>query len=269
MQGLGNDFVLIDRRRQDVPLDAVTVRRIADRRLGVGCDQVLALDAGPGRALSYRIFNASGEQVEHCGNGVRCVARYLAFGDELAPGETVTVVAGDRDVVLALDADGRVSVDMGVPEFDPVRIPLARSSRAERYEFTLPGGRVVAGGAVSMGNPHLVLEVADVETADVAGLGPLLERHPDFPNRVNVGFAQFDAADRLRLRVYERGVGETPACGTGACGAVAGGRVWGRLTERVSVELRGGTLEVAWGGGDDSLSMTGPAELTFEGRIEL
>lgn len=269
MQGLGNDFVLIDRRDRDVPLDPATVRRIADRRFGVGCDQVLALERGPGGVLSYRIFNGSGEEVEHCGNGVRCVARYLAFGDELCAGETVAVVAGDRDVLLTLEPDGRVRVDMGVPEFEPARIPLARPARAERYEFTLPGGRVVTGGAVSMGNPHLVLEVSDVVTADVAGLGPVLERHPDFPNRVNVGFAQFAGSDDVRLRVYERGVGETPACGTGACAAVAVGRAWGRLAERVSVELVGGTLEVAWRGGDDSLSMTGPAERTFEGRIEL
>jgi len=269
MQGLGNDFVLVDRRAHEMPTDAATIRHLADRRRGIGCDQVLVLERADDGGIGYRIFNASGEEVEHCGNGVRCVARYLARTGELADGASIAVATGDRTVRLTLADAGRVRVDMGRPEFEPARVPLSRTRRADRYDLVLDDGRTVTGGAVSMGNPHFVMIVPDVDDADVAGLGPVIERHADFPNRVNVGFAQFVAADTLRLRVFERGVGETPACGTGACAAVAVGRLWGRLGPEVRVELTGGTLEVAWAGGDDSLWMTGPAELSFEGRIEL
>lgn len=270
MQGLGNDFVLIDTRTETFVPSEQAIRALADRRLGVGCDQVLLVAAPSvaGARVDYRIFNASGEEVEHCGNGVRCVARYLLARGELALGARATVNIGGRTVTVMPTSADAVQVDMGVPEFSPQAIPLARAQRANTYRFALPSGDAVVAGVVSMGNPHVVIAVADVATAPVATLGPAMESHVDFPKRVNVGFLQVMRPDFVRLRVYERGVGETPACGTGACGAVAVGRLWGQLAERVRVALPGGELEIAWPGEGAPLHMTGPAQWVFEGSLE-
>jgi diaminopimelate epimerase len=269
MHGLGNDFVLLDERAGSFGLDPTALRRLADRRFGVGCDQVLSLVPArdPRAVAAYRVFNADGSSAEHCGNGVRCVARYLARRGEVADGRlTLEIGAGLSE--LELLADGRVRVDMGRPRFAPAAIPLAMATEQARYRLDVAGS-TRDFGAVSMGNPHAVIEVAELETAPVAAIGSALQEHPAFPQRVNVGFMQVLDARRVRLRVFERGAGETLACGTGACAAVAIGRRWGRLGDAVTVELRGGTLEVAWDGvSDHPLWMTGPATFVFEGTYE-
>lgn len=269
MHGLGNDFVVIDALTQPVRLTNEQVRLLADRRLGIGCDQVLLVEAPrvPEADFRYRIFNADGGEVEMCGNGARCFARFvrdngLTTKDRLA----VETLAGI--VRLELEPDGQVTVDMGVPQFEPARIPFVAPAQATRYALEV-GDETVEIGAVSMGNPHAVLRVADVASAPVARLGPPIERHTRFPRRVNVGFMQVIDPARIRLRVFERGAGETPACGTGACAAVAVGRIQGLLAERVTVELPGGTLVVSWGGTGQPVRMTGPATRVFDGRIEL
>lgn len=268
MHGLGNDFVLLDGRKGLAALTPALLARMADRRLGIGCDQILLIEPADLDAadVRYRVFNADGSSAEHCGNGVRCVAHYLARRGEVA-GSEVRVQIGERIFRLGLVAGGEVRVEMGIPEFAPVRIPLAAPEEADRYTFDFNGERY-AFGAVSMGNPHAVFEVPDVAMAPVSTLGPLLQQHPLFPARVNVGFMQVVAPDEIHLRVHERGVGETPACGTGACGAVAVGRRWGRLGERVTVHLPGGKLDIAWAGAGHMLYMTGPATHVFEGSYE-
>lgn len=269
MQGLGNDFVLLDLRAQHLSLQAAELARLADRRYGVGCDQILVLETPelPEAAVRYRVFNADGSAAEHCGNGVRCVARYLQLRGEAAAGALKVQIA-ERCYTLELQADGQVRVEMGVPVFAPDGIPLAAAQEALRYELDFEGSRL-AFGAVSMGNPHAVFLVDDIELAPVATLGAQLQAHPLFPVRVNAGFLQVKDAGHVLLRVFERGVGETPACGTGACAAVAVGRRWGLLGADVLVTLRGGQLRIEWEGPGSVLYMTGPAELVFEGSITL
>lgn len=269
MQGLGNDFVVLDLRARELPLDPTVLARLADRRYGVGCDQILVLDAPTlaDAAVRYRVFNADGTAAEHCGNGVRCVARYLQLRGEAGTG-ALKVQIGERSYSLDLLADGEVRVEMGVPVFSPSRIPLALENEAARYELAFDG-RTFAFGAVSMGNPHAVFQVHDIETAPVARLGAFLQAHPLFPARVNAGFLQVTDAAHVLLRVFERGAGETPACGTGACAAVAVGRLWGLLGPDVLVTLRGGRLRIEWAGPGEILYMTGPAGEVFEGNIVL
>ncbi|MBL8250358.1 MAG: diaminopimelate epimerase [Candidatus Competibacter sp.] len=268
MHGLGNDFVVIDGINQAVALDPARIRRLADRHFGVGCDQVLLVEA-PDRSdvdFRYRIFNADGGEVEQCGNGARCFARFvrdqgLIDRDELR----VSTAAGV--LVLRVQPDGQVAVDMGRPRWEPAEIPFFATERAQVYPIAADGLEMEIG-AVTMGNPHAVLNVDDVSQAPVAHLGPLLERHGRFPQRANVGFMQIVAPDRIRLRVFERGVGETLACGSGACAAVAVGRMWRRLASEVRVALKGGELTVSWPGEGETVTMIGPAETVFEGRIE-
>ena len=270
MHGLGNDFVLLDQRERDYALTPTQIAHLADRRLGVGCDQLLFLEnpGAAGAAARYRVFNADGSSAEHCGNGIRCVARYLQLRGE-APVGTVRVEIGNEVFELTLLADGQVRVDMGRPRFAPADIPLAVAAEAERYALSFEG-QAHHFGAVSMGNPHAVFAVDATATAPVASLGAALQDHALFPRRVNVGFMQVLDPARIRLRVFERGVGETQACGTGACAAVAVGRRWRRLAAQVLVELRGGELIIAWDGDPHhSLWMTGPAAFVFEGSIEL
>ena len=269
MHGLGNDFVVIDALTRSIRLSAEQVRLFADRHLGVGCDQVLLVEAprSPEADFRYRIFNADGSEVEMCGNGVRCLARFvrehgLTTKDRL----TVETLAGL--VHLELEPDGQGTVDMGTPQLEPADIPFIAPARAVRYPLEVAGGTVEIG-AVSMGNPHAVLQVEDVATAPVARLGPLIERHERFPRRVNVEFMQVIDPAHIRLRVHERGAGETLACGTGACAAVVAGRLQGLLGERVTVELPGGTLRIDWNEEGAPVRMTGPATRVFEGRIEL
>lgn len=266
MQALGNDFIVIDATATPVDLDQATVRHLADRRLGVGCDQVLVLEPGrDGCDFGYRIFNADGGEVEHCGNGVRCVARRVRdLG--LSPDERVTFAVGSRQIETRLLANGNVAVDMGVPAFDPAALPFQAEHEQDRYPLTA-GDTEVEIGAVSMGNPHAVIAVADVADAPVTTLGPLIETHAAFPQRVNVGFMAVHDRGHISLRVWERGAGETPACGTGACAAVAAGRRWGLLDPAVRVTLTGGDLVIDWAGGDNPLWMTGRATTVFHGYL--
>ena len=268
MHGLGNDFVVIDGIRQTVVLDPARIRRLADRHFGIGCDQVLLVEASdrPDADFRYRIFNADGGEVEQCGNGARCFARFVRDRG-LTDKDDLRVTTAGGLLRLQVQPDGRVAVDMGQPELEPAEIPFFADRRARRYASAADGMDLDIG-AVSMGNPHAVLVVDDVDRAPVAHLGPLLERHGRFPKRANVGFMQIVAPDHIRLRVFERGAGETLACGSGACAAVVAGRLWGLLWPNVRVALRGGELTVHWAGEGESVLMTGPAENVFEGWIE-
>lgn len=275
MQGAGNDFVVLDGMHAPVRLDATQVRRLADRRFGVGADQVLLVEppTAPGIDFNYRIYNSSGEEVEHCGNGARCFVRYV-HDRGLTTQRTVRVQTVNTVLELRLDDDGQVTVDMNRPRFDHADIPFEAAGlqpQAEgHFELWPLAADAPAGFAVlSMGNPHAVLRVADVDTAPVAMLGPRIECDAHFPRRVNVGFMQVLSRSAVRLRVHERGAGETLACGTGACAAVVAGIRLGWLDPRVQVQTRGGNLSIAWPGGNATVAMTGPAVTVFEGEIDL
>jgi|CXWL01.1.fsa_nt_gi diaminopimelate epimerase len=265
MHGLGNDFVLI--RGDDVPLPSPErIRLLADRRRGIGFDQLLWIEAAKraGDDIHYRIFNTDGSEAEQCGNGARCIARLVA-----RPGQQdLRLGHGTGSVRARLEADGTVSVEMAVPEFRPALVPFKSQQQALRYDLSA-GADTFEVGVVSMGNPHAVLQVDDVESAPVQRLGPLLERHERFPNRANIGFMQVIAPNRIRLRVFERGVGETAACGTGACAAVVVGRAWSLLEPQVTVELPGGTLQIRWQGPGHPVWMTGEAVTVFEGMVQV
>ena len=266
MHGLGNDFVVIDGVSTPRRLDTECLRFLGDRHRGVGCDQILLVEAaqGPGD-LSYRIFNADGREVEQCGNGARCVARFVRDRG-LAGSDRMTLSTLGGLIHTQLLGDGRVAVDMGIPRFEPAEIPFEARDQAASYALEVDGVTYEIG-AVSMGNPHAVLCVERVETAPVAQLGPAIERHPRFPNNANVGFMQIANRGHIRLRVWERGAGETAACGTGACAAVALGRHRHWLDESVTVALPGGELVITWAGADNPLWMTGPAETAFHGTL--
>jgi diaminopimelate epimerase len=265
MHGLGNDFVVI-RADGHTPPDAPTIRRLGHRRTGIGFDQLLWLE--PARAgdadIYYRVFNRDGGEVEQCGNGARCVARLLA---DTTPRELILEHAGGTSRAIVGD-DGRVSVDMGAPEFRPEIIPFIADAEQPTYSIEVDDD-VVEIGAVSMGNPHAVVTVESVDDAPVETLGPLLENHARFPNRANIGFMQVVASDRVRLRVYERGVGETRACGTGACAAAVIGRSVQNLDEKITVELPGGELTVQWEGPGAPVWMTGESVTIYQGTVEI
>jgi diaminopimelate epimerase len=269
MQGVGNDFVVIDALRQRIDMQPALARRLADRHFGIGCDQVLVIEAprAAGTDFYYRIFNSSGEEVEHCGNGARCFLRYVR-DKGLTDKREIRVQTMAGIIVPRLEADGRVTVDMGVPEFEPARIPFLAERRAATYWLDV-GAEPVEIVALSMGNPHAVQRVDDVESAPVGTQGPLIERHPRFPRRVNAGYMQVVDRQHIRLRVYERGAGETLACGTGACAAVVAGVQLGLLAQSVQVTTQGGELSIAWGGEGQPVFMTGPADTVFEGEIEI
>ncbi len=269
MHGLGNDFVVIDALTQRVSLSPEQLRRLSDRRFGVGCDQVLLVESArdPAMDFRYRIFNADGQEVEQCGNGARCFARFVRE-QGLSDAGVLHVETAGGPIVLRIQEDGQVTVDMGAPRLDPAQIPFLASEPGPDHPLTVAGERLSVG-VVSMGNPHAVLQVDDVHTAPVARLGPQIETHERFPQRVNVGFMQIIDTTHIRLRVHERGVGETLACGTGACAAMVVGRLRGLVEERVSVELPGGRLVISWAGGENPVLMTGPASPVFDGTIEL
>lgn len=270
MHGLGNDFVVLDEREHAYGLSRVQMRVLADRRFGVGCDQILVLSPSQlaDTAARYSIFNADGSAAEHCGNGIRCIARYMRDHDTLETSLIYVEIDGAR-FELKINADASVRVDMGRPNFEPAAIPIARSKPASHYRLSL-GEREIEFGSVSMGNPHAVMLVEDVDNAPVETVGVALQSHTFFPARVNVGFMQIIDRATIKLRVFERGVGETMACGTGACAALAVGRSWGMLDESVAANLSGGELRLQWSGREDeSLWMTGPAESVFAGIIDL
>ena len=269
MHGLGNDFVVIDATREPVDLTPEQIRFIADRHFGVGCDQLLLVEPPPSADLdfTYRIFNADGGEVEQCGNGARCFAVFVREKG-LTDKDVIRVATAGGPIELKVEPDGQVTVDMGAPRFEPEAIPFVADERADVYSLELDG-RTVEASVLSMGNPHAVLRVDDVQSAPVTELGPKLEHHPRFPNRANIGFMQVVDRSHIRLRVWERGSGETLACGTGACAAVVAGRQRGWLDDKVTVRLPGGELHIAWAGEGQPVMMTGPAVSVFEGRMTL
>jgi diaminopimelate epimerase len=269
MHGLGNDFVVIDATRVPVELTPARVKAIADRHFGVGCDQLLVVEPAARADVDfrYRIFNADGGEVEQCGNGARCFVRFV-HDKGLTAKEEIRVETKSGIIAPRLGAGGLVTVDMGVPELTPAKIPFVSDSDAVVQPLQV-GEQTVAITAVSMGNPHAVQVVADVDAAPVAEQGALIERHARFPARVNAGFLQVVDAHTVRLRVFERGAGETLACGTGACAAVVAGILRGLVASPVRVHTRGGELEIAWAGPDTPVLMTGPAVTVFEGEMVL
>jgi diaminopimelate epimerase len=269
MQGLGNDFIVIDAVSHPVTLTAGQIRFLSDRHFGVGCDQLLIIEPAHDNSMDffYRIFNADGGEVEQCGNGARCFVRYV-HDKGLTHKTDIIVGTISGNIHPRIEADGRISVDMGVPRFVPQDIPFVAEKESSSYSLEVVGEKFDVG-VVSVGNPHVVIQVEDVEHAPVGSLGPVMESHARFPRRVNVGFMQVVDRNHIRLRVYERGVGETLACGSGACAATVIGARQGLLDDNVSVELPGGSLLVHWSGGEETVRMTGPASHVFEGKIEL
>jgi len=277
MHGAGNDFVVLDATRSPIELTPAQVQRLGDRRLGVGADQVLVVERTdtPGVDFRYRIYNGfSGNEVEHCGNGARCFVRYVREHG-LTDKTTVRVETVNNQLELHWQPDGRVTVDMGAPRFEPAMLPFDAAGLVPRevQGFALwpleIAGRAVEVAIVSMGNPHAVLRIDDVQAAPVAALGPVIEGHARFPRHVNAGFMQVRSRGEIALRVHERGAGETLACGTGACAAVVVGIRLGWLDPKVDVLMRGGRLTIEWPGGNTAVMMTGPAETVYEGAIEL
>jgi len=269
MHGVGNDFVVFDAPADESLLQPQRLRRLADRRTGIGFDQALVLGSArrAGSDGSYRIFNADGDEVEQCGNGARCIAALLHERGAVRDG--AVILDSPAGIVRArIEGAGLVSVDMGVPDFTPAALPFEADGEAQRYALEV-AGRSVEIGVVSLGNPHAVLEVADVAAAAVGTLGPAIERHPRFPRRVNVGFLEIHSRGAVRLRVYERGAGETLSCGTGACAAVAVARRRGRLDDEVRVSVRGGELRVNWAGPGEHIWLTGPTAISYAGHLEV
>lgn len=265
MHGAGNDFVVIDGVRQHIALSPEQLRLLADRHFGVGCDQILLVEKAHSQEADfrYRIFNADGGEVEQCGNGARCFVRFV-HEQKLTSKREIIVETKSGLIVPRLEEDGHVTVNMGAPIFEPARIPFIGGT-AQISEPLDVAGEILHISALSMGNPHAVQIVQNIETAEVARLGPLIERHVRFPNRVNAGFMQVDDAQHIKLRVYERGAGETLACGTGACAAVVAGIRRGVLQSPVTVATRGGVLRITWSG--EHVMLTGPAITVFDGEI--
>jgi diaminopimelate epimerase len=269
MHGAGNDFAIIDATREPLRIDEKIIRRLADRHRGIGFDQLLVVEPARNKETDfyYRIFNADGGEVSQCGNGARCFVRF-AHDKGLSKNRSLRVETRAGIIEPRLEADGRVSVNMGQPQFEPAAIPFQAVAMAQVY-FLEVQGRAVEIGAVSMGNPHAVQIVENIETAPVLSEGPEIEHHPRFPERVNAGYMQIVDRHHIRLRVYERGAGETLACGTGACAAVVVGIRRGMLDSPVRVDTHGGRLDIAWGGAGNPVIMTGPAETVFEGELEI
>ncbi|MCU7917742.1 MAG: diaminopimelate epimerase [Candidatus Thiodiazotropha sp. (ex Epidulcina cf. delphinae)] len=269
MHGLGNDFVVLDAIAQTLDLSSDDYRIIADRHFGIGCDQILLIENPrmENTDFHYRIFNPDGSEVEACGNGARCFARFVR-DKGLSDKSRIPVGTEAGRIILHHLPNGTVEVDMGVPIFEPSRIPFTAPLQAVTYPLDV-ADEAFTICALSMGNPHAVLVVPNIDQAPVSRLGPMIENHPHFPQRANVGFMQIDQRTEIHLRVYERGAGETLACGSGACAAVVAGRLQGLLDEQVRVHLRGGDLVVKWHSEGQPVLMQGPAESVYEGTIDL
>ena len=269
MHGLGNDFMVVDNVTQNIFLSRDQIKKLADRNFGVGFDQLLMVEApySPDLDFHYRIFNADGSEVEQCGNGARCFARFVRMKG-LTNKHKIAVSTKGGNMVLYIEKDGQVTVNMGQPILEPKEIPLKASKRELTY-ILRQQEQTLFVGAASMGNPHCVIEVDDITTAEVKSLGPLVEQHERFPKKVNVGFMQVVDQNYIKLRVWERGAGETLACGTGACAAAVVGQLQNKLSSNVKVELPGGALQIRWQGEGHSVKMTGPAEHVFDGQIAL
>ncbi len=271
MHGLGNDFIVVDATAAPFALNQQQIQRLAQRQTGVGFDQLLVVEPSDHEhaEFRYRIFNADGGEVEHCGNGARCFARFVRDRG-MTDSDDIAVSTSNGLITLRVQPDGQTTVSMGVPTFEPAQVPFVAERRAHSYRLDL-GKCEREVGVVAIGNPHAVSWVDDVQTCDIAATGPMIETHPRFPNRVNAGYAQILNRSSIRLRVFERGVGETLACGTGACAAVVVGIAQGKLDNEVEVdvELPGGNLRVNWAGEGEQVHMTGPSETVFEGKAEL
>ena len=269
MQGAGNDFVMIDGFSSPISLTSAQIKKIANRHFGVGCDQLLMVEKTnlPNVDFKYRIFNADGNEVEQCGNGARCFVRFV-LTKGLTQKREINVETASGLITLTLRDDKQVTVNMGAPIFEPAKIPFIAEKQQQLYVVPLHR-QAVSICAVSMGNPHAVTIVDNVETANVAELGSQIEAHASFPQRVNAGFMQILNPNEIKLRVYERGAGETLACGTGACAAAVSGIQLGLLTSPVTVHARGGDLQISWAGEGQAVMMTGAAEIVFEGSINI
>lgn len=269
MHGIGNDFVVIDGFSQSVSLTSEQIKHIANRHFGVGCDQLLMVERPTLENIDfrYRIFNADGGEVEQCGNGARCFVRFV-HDKKLTDKTEINVQTAGGVITLKMQSDGQVTVNMGAPRFTPNEIPLLADAELLQYLLNV-GSEIVIISAVSMGNPHAVQVVENVDTAPVATQGPLIESHASFPKRVNAGFMQVVDSHHIRLRVFERGSGETLACGSGACAAAVSGIRLGHLQSPVNVEMLGGKLHIAWAGENQPVWMTGPAQIVFDGEVEL
>jgi diaminopimelate epimerase len=269
MHGAGNDFVVLDATRTPLLLDASTIRKLADRHAGIGFDQMLVVEPArtAGTDFYYRIFNADGGEVGQCGNGARCFVRFV-HDKGLSAKNVIRVETKSGIIEPQLQQDGRIRVNMGRPVFEPAQIPFIAPRQMPTYQLELHG-RAVEIAALSMGNPHAVQIVEDVANAPVATQGPLIERHARFPERANAGYMQIVNRSHIKLRVFERGAGETLSCGTGACAAAVSGIARGLLASPVQVETCGGALEIAWAGGEQPVLMTGPAQSVFEGEIDV
>lgn len=268
MQGLGNDFVVLDGINQSINLDRQQIRLLADRHFGVGCDQILLVEKAQGQAdFRYRIFNADGGEVEQCGNGARCFVRYV-HDHGLTHKSEIRIETLSGVISPKLEVNGNITVNMGKPIFEPEKIPFIADQYASTYELEIQN-QPVKMSVLSMGNPHAVRVIQDIDTAPVNSEGALIETHPRFPKRVNVGYMQVMDRTHIKLRVFERGAGETLACGTGACAAVVAGINLGLLDQQVTVSTRGGELNIRWNGQEDPVWMTGPAVTVFEGEINL
>ena len=267
MHGLGNDFIVLDAVSQEISLSNETIKFLAHRKLGIGFDQLLMVEASPvdNCDFRYRIFNSDGGEVEQCGNGSRCFAKFVTDKGLSNKTEIPVLTAGGR-IILNLQENGEVTVDMGAPELTPSKIPFSADTQSITYDHTIAGHDLKLS-AVSMGNPHAVITVDDVDTADVKTIGDAFQSDPIFPKQVNVGFMQVLDRQTVRLRVFERGVGETMACGTGACAAIVAGHLQGLLDDTVTVILPAGNLQINWAGGDSVVKMTGPATTVYHGTI--
>ena len=269
MHGLGNDFVVIDAINQDINLNPEQIRFIANRHFGVGCDQILLVETADEEGIDfrYRIYNADGGEVEQCGNGARCFATFVRE-QGLTDKKTISVITMSGKIILQVEDDGRVTVNMGPPVLSPEQIPFIAEQQKNQYAIDISGD-IITIGAVSMGNPHGVVIIDDIKTAPVETLGPLIQQHEVFPNQANIGFMQILDRQHIKLRVYERGAGETLACGTGACAAVVVGNLQGYLDQSVNVSLLGGELSIYWAGGESPVMMTGPTATLFTGSMSL
>ena len=271
MHGLGNDFMMVDLISQRAHIHPATIRELADRKTGIGFDQLLTVTPpdDPETDFRYTIYNADGSEAEQCGNGARCFLRFVR-DQGLTTKSFIRLQTRSGQITCQLEKDGDVTVNMSAPVLQPARVPLIADAPQILYDLELPNnqGRVSAA-VVNVGNPHAVISVSDLQSAPVASLGPMLEQHTRFPDKVNVGFMQIMSRHHISLRVYERGVGETQACGSGACAAVVAGRLQGLLDESVEVELPGGKLCVNWSGDDSPIMMTGPACRVYEGRLQI
>ena len=269
MHGLGNDFVVIDAINQTVNLSNDQIRFIADRKFGVGCDQLLLVEKATQEDVDflYRIYNSDGSEVEQCGNGARCFATFVRQ-QGLSDQKIIPVMTAGGRIILQIEEDEQVTVNMGAPILLPEKIPLVAEKQKEQYDTDIQGEQI-SFSAVSMGNPHAVITVNDTQTAPVESLGPLMQQSGRFPNQANIGFMQIIDKNHIKLRVFERGAGETLACGTGACAAVVAGRLQGLLDESVKVSLLGGDLLINWAGGDNPVMMTGPTSTIFTGSTTI